>query len=71
MPGGAPGTTLVVVLEYTIGPDGVVTDAVVRGGSGSEALDASTRAFVLAHWRYAPPGEPRRVARRFVFTYGG
>ena len=71
VPGGAPGSTLVVVLEYTIGPDGTVTDAVVRGSSGSAPLDASTRAFVLAHWRYAPPGESRRVARRFVFTYGG
>jgi TonB family protein len=67
-PGLPLGATVVLVLEYTISADGRVVEAVVTASSGFPALDASTREFVLARWRYEPPGSQRRVVRRFVFT---
>jgi hypothetical protein len=65
------GTTLALTLAYTIGADGRVLEARVTQGSGVPAQDEATRAFVLAFWRYEPPGSVRRVARRFVFTAPG
>lgn len=70
LPGGAPGATYVVTIEYAIAADGRVTEAVVAASSGWPALDEATRAHLIAAWRYVPPGEPRRASRRFLFRYG-
>lgn len=65
-----PGTVLVLVLEYTIAADGRVVDARVVASSGDATLDTATADFIVARWRYEPPGAARRVQRRFVFTKG-
>lgn len=70
LPGGTPGATYVVTIEYAIAADGRVTEAVVADSSGWPALDEATRAHLLVAWRYVPPGEPRRASRRFLFRYG-
>jgi TonB family protein len=62
---------VVLRLVYTIAPDGTVRDAEVTESSGHPAIDASVRDFVLRNWRYEPPGEARRVTRRYVFQPTG
>jgi TonB family protein len=62
---------LTLQLQYTIGADGRIVDAVVTSSSGDPVLDASTRDFVLRRWRYQPPGSERRVSRAFVFRRQG
>jgi TonB family protein len=46
------GTT---ILEVTIEPDGVVSDAMVFVSSGSPRLDEAAQEFVKANWRWTPP----------------
>jgi protein TonB len=71
-PAGVPvDQSLELQLEYTVAADGHVAEARVTRSSGWPALDESTREFVLRRWRYAPPGEPRRVLRTVRFRVGG
>jgi outer membrane biosynthesis protein TonB len=61
------GVKVSLTLEYTISADGRVVEARVVASSGYPTQDATTRDFVLLHWRYHPPGTVRRVVRRFIF----
>ena len=40
-----------VLMEVGFGPDGSVTNALVRQSSGFSILDMSTRSFIRVHWK--------------------
>jgi protein TonB len=58
---GIEGTT---VARLTIGPDGRVSDCVVRASSGNETLDRTTCGIILDRFRF----EPARNARGEAIT---